>query len=175
MASKRSYTGHHCLSAAEQAPRTGPGRCREHHRMVTIAFRLRSKLHPISKKPTYRHPLGHHCLSAAEQAPHPMFEWRPSAATQVTIAFRLRSKLHELVRDGAGNITGWSPLPFGCGASSTTNPGHSWAWSSVSPLPFGCGASSTTGLPGEIHRRLRVTIAFRLRSKLHRFPRTGNS
>ena len=159
--------GHHCLSAAEQAPRTGPGRCREHHRMVTIAFRLRSKLHFdlwFWQDPT------------DELSPLP-FGCGASSTTISGCSFPANSP---------------SPLPFGCGASSTTCPSFTPTSDTRSPLPFGCGASSTllftriaTQLPpksplpfgcGASSTTLplssfplahNVTIAFRLRSKLH--------
>ena len=63
---------------------------------VTIAFRLRSKLHNWTP---WRNPsptTSHHCLSAAEQAP-------------------------QIPKDRKFVNCTWSPLPFGCGASSTND------------------------------------------------------
>ncbi len=136
-----STTCHHCLSAAEQAPLEGAGTKGCSTDGSPLPFGCGASSTTASSRSSV-HIWSHHCLSAAEQAP--------------------RRKAHH-----SAQVHAVSPLPFGCGASSTPE------WSQrenpvvLSPLPFGCGASSTADAPELAHHQRGVTIAFRLRSKLH--------
>ncbi len=158
---------HHCLSAAEQAPQKtipclprhlyqsplpfGCGASSTHEDYistnaqgrVTIAFRLRSKLHPAAPS-RRRMPATVTIAFRLRSKLHPAAPSRRRMPATVTIAFRLRSKLHESAKSYRERLVR-SPLPFGCGASSTF--GRSAGYYAAFPCHHCLSAAEQAPLP----------------------------